>query len=280
MSGKVCFLTAVFFFGISNVFAATAQDYYTAGNSLFQRQQYENALKYFKAAVQVDPNFWQSYQMIGYSYYQLKNTPDALEAWKKALDLNPNNPQLSSFVEKLKAQAGPNPSITPAPNDTKTSGGVFHKGLYVSLGGGIDVPTGASRILPYGTHIDVGYDFDENLSAQLEWDFFYNNYYSNYLQYDGGSYRFLPELKLMAGPGGLRPYAIGGLGLDYEVYNQFAPFFVSSRSAYPDLLAGGGIQLNAGNIFIFFLETKINLIWAYNSISTDIPFTGGFHINL
>src|SRR5262245_32409904 len=79
--------------------AYTAQDYYKAGLQLYSQGQYQNAARYFQAAVQLDPQNWQAFQGLGQSYYQLGQSDDALKAFDQSLQANPNNPSLRTFAD-------------------------------------------------------------------------------------------------------------------------------------------------------------------------------------
>jgi tetratricopeptide (TPR) repeat protein len=94
------------------VLATTAEEFYSAGLTLFQQKDYPKALQYFQEVVKEKPEMWQAYQYIGESYYQMANVTAALMAMQASLKLHPDNPGLRQFVEKVKndspwASAGP-----------------------------------------------------------------------------------------------------------------------------------------------------------------------------
>ena len=86
--------------GISG-FAATSQDYYQAGMKLYNSQQYGQAVRYFQAAVQLDPSNWQAYQGLGMCDYAMGDKASAKTAFDKSLTLHPNNPPLAKFDESM-----------------------------------------------------------------------------------------------------------------------------------------------------------------------------------
>src|SRR5271154_1276227 len=104
---KAVLLTILVLLLSKNVFsAATSEQYLAAGNTLYQQKDYQKAVLYYKAAVQVDPSNALAYQRLGNTYYLLGQKQDALTAYQHALAINPNNPQLSNFVQALQAQLG------------------------------------------------------------------------------------------------------------------------------------------------------------------------------
>lgn len=82
--------------------ATTAEEYYSAGMTLYRQQDYEKAIQYFHAALEEKPDYWEAYQFMGQSYYQSANRTEALVAMEKSLVLHPDNPGLKSFVATVK----------------------------------------------------------------------------------------------------------------------------------------------------------------------------------
>jgi hypothetical protein len=118
--------------------SSSAQDkampYYTAGNNFYSQQNYDQAIRYYQYAGQLNPNLWQAYQGLGNCYYAKGDKATALTNYQKALVLNPNNPQLSSFTQSLQAQVGATPQ-PPSNSATSTTA--------ASTGG-----PGAGKVLP------------------------------------------------------------------------------------------------------------------------------------
>jgi tetratricopeptide (TPR) repeat protein len=98
--------------------AATAEDYYKAGLTLTQQNQHEQAIKYYQAAVQLDPNHWQAQQAMGTSYYQMGKKPEALTAFDASLKIHPDNPQLKAFADSLRSES---PATSPAASGFSTA---------------------------------------------------------------------------------------------------------------------------------------------------------------
>ena len=115
-------VAAVLFLLLGLVGSSSAQDqslqYYQAGNTFYAQRNYDQAIRYYQYAGQLNPNLWQAYQGLGNCYYAKGDKATALTNYQKALAINPNNPQLSSFVQSLQAQE---PQL-PAPNGSAPSG--------------------------------------------------------------------------------------------------------------------------------------------------------------
>lgn len=101
-----------------SVLAFTADNYYNAGSQLYQKGQYDQAIQYCQAAVQINPGDWQAYQLMGYCYYSQKNNLQALQALDHSLQINPNNPALQTFDNQLRASAPSTPPDNNSPNSS------------------------------------------------------------------------------------------------------------------------------------------------------------------
>ena len=93
-------LMAVFF--TSAVYGAFSHNkqavkYYLTGVSLYKKNDFNGALKYYNAAVKNDPKFWQAWQEIGMCYYSMKNYPSARKVFGYVLKLKPNEPVAKKF---------------------------------------------------------------------------------------------------------------------------------------------------------------------------------------
>src|ERR1035441_11072724 len=92
------------FVGVSILFilvlasGARAQDqsspYLQAGNTFYSQKNYNQAIRYYQAAVQFNANSWQAYQGLGGCYYAKGDNGNALANYQKSLDINPNNTQI------------------------------------------------------------------------------------------------------------------------------------------------------------------------------------------
>ncbi|MGA1825054.1 MAG: tetratricopeptide repeat protein [bacterium] len=72
----------------------TAKDYNNLGVSCYYKGDLNEALKYYKKAIQMDPDYFESYVNIGIVYKKQDKLKDALTSYKKALALNPDSPEL------------------------------------------------------------------------------------------------------------------------------------------------------------------------------------------
>ncbi len=97
------------FLGLSSLaLAATSQDYYQAGTTLYGQGKWDTAIQYYQAAIQLDPVNWQAYQGLGNTYYRTGKKEEALAAYRKSLAIHPNNPPLQQFVDRASPpQQGP-----------------------------------------------------------------------------------------------------------------------------------------------------------------------------
>jgi len=80
-----------------------ADQYFQAGVGLYKQGKYEDSIKYYDAAIQLNPNHWQAYQSKGHAYYRLGRKTEALSAYDASLRLNPANTELKSFADKVRA---------------------------------------------------------------------------------------------------------------------------------------------------------------------------------
>lgn len=148
---KIVSKSAVFFLFFSLAALSQAQDkampYYTAGNNFYSQQNYDQAIRYYQYAAQLNPNLWQAYQGLGNSYYAKGDKASALTNYQKALAINPNNPQLSSFTQSLQAQVGSSPAL---PANSGMAAGT----AATSPSGGarpeLDIMAGANMVLSSG----------------------------------------------------------------------------------------------------------------------------------
>lgn len=86
--------------------SASADQYYQYGNRFYSEKDYARAAQYYGAAVRLNPNHAAAWQGLGNATYAAGQPQKALAYYEKALQLNPSNTQLSSFVQRLRAQYG------------------------------------------------------------------------------------------------------------------------------------------------------------------------------
>ena len=109
------FLASLFLgaFATGTTQAYTSTDYYNAGLQLYKAQNYQQAIQYFSAAIQIDPTDSSALQGRANSYYSLGQYQQALDDYQKVQTLQPN-PQLASMIQALQAKLGTN-AATAAP---------------------------------------------------------------------------------------------------------------------------------------------------------------------
>lgn len=95
-------LAALALLSVGKTWGSTADEYYKAGLRFYGQGQYEKALEYFKASIQLDGESWSAYQGLGLSYYRMGKMDEALDALGKSLSLHPDNDPLRKFVQSLR----------------------------------------------------------------------------------------------------------------------------------------------------------------------------------
>src|ERR1035441_9606446 len=165
------------FVGVSILFilvlasGARAQDqsspYLQAGNTFYSQKNYNQAIRYYQAAVQFNANSWQAYQGLGGCYYAKGDNGNALANYQKSLDINPNNTQVSQFVQYLKTQTSAPP--LPSTNNASTAStirpawGHSDKNFELNLGPGVAIDSGGSEGLGIGGSLSGFYMMDQHL---------------------------------------------------------------------------------------------------------------------
>ncbi len=239
------FVTA---FGLTGPSAAQDQSasYYNAGNTFYSQQNYDQAIRYYQYATQLNPNLWQAYQGLGNCYYAKGDKATALTDYQKALAINPNNPQVTSFVQSLQAQAGPAPqssnngpvaqtaSLSTTSGNPKfeldiLAGGSFvlsgespaanAEGVTVSLAGGygIGLGGGVGAYYALGPDLSIGANF-----AYYAYSATYTYEFPSLEGISGGVTESASSSNLemvaaakyhLHGNPNLKPYLLGGLGM-------------------------------------------------------------------
>ncbi|GEM_PF-1581182 len=219
--------------------AARAQDqslpYYQAGNNFYSQRNYDQAIRYYQAAAQMNPQLWQAYQGEGNCYYAKGDKASALTNYQKALAINPNNPQLSSFAQTLQAQLGTappaqpstnNPAMTVSNNSPAASSAAKNfevdpmagiaistsTGYGLGFGGGV----GAYYSLPPDSKLAIGgsvgfYTFSNSMATTET----FSPYGSRTITSNGNwtNIEILASGKMRFDAQGLKPYLLGGVGI-------------------------------------------------------------------
>ncbi len=111
--------------------AASAAEYYAAGEKVFKAGDYAKAAQYLNAALKLDPKHKNAYYLLGNAYYKQGNAAAAIIAFKSYLRLDPDNTQVQAFLSRLESSGGAaaggtasGQSLRQAPNSAQaTSGG-------------------------------------------------------------------------------------------------------------------------------------------------------------
>lgn len=64
--------------------------HFKQGTYLLRKTDYENAIRKFKLAIQLKPNFVQAHYNLGLAYFESNRIGLAIEEWKKTIELDPN----------------------------------------------------------------------------------------------------------------------------------------------------------------------------------------------
>jgi tetratricopeptide (TPR) repeat protein len=71
-----------------------ARDYFLRGCSYHELEMYSEAVKYYRKAIKLNPDYTEAFINLGVTYYQLGKYSKAIDAYEKALRLNPRSPSL------------------------------------------------------------------------------------------------------------------------------------------------------------------------------------------
>jgi tetratricopeptide (TPR) repeat protein len=82
--------------------APAAPNYLNTGYSLFQQRQYAQAIQYFNAAIQQNPNDYRPYYYAGYAYYNTGNARNAALYFAIANAKQPNA-SIKAYADRVKA---------------------------------------------------------------------------------------------------------------------------------------------------------------------------------
>lgn len=299
---------------------ARAQDataYCQAANGLYTGKNYSQALRYYDAAVQADPNLWQAYQGLGNCYYALGDKAKAVSNYQRCLSLHRDNPQLSAFVDSLRAQmkadasapkdkysaAETNRILRTASGETGAyfeagpSAGVAQEsqlGLAPSAGGGafyfLDPSFGIGGMVHlylFGTSTTQSYPYTtQSLTPGT---------YTVTTKEGLSSLEIVPCLKYKFEGGDFKPYLVGGLGLAflsvsvstaYKYQNGPPNGYQNNGTGLvrpqidPLIDAGIGLEYSLDWHTRIFLETRFDNAFDKYGSESYIPVEGGVNFQL
>jgi hypothetical protein len=312
------FLAVAFMTLMGLVSPSGAQDqsaqYLQAGNTFYSQKNYDQAIRYYQAATQMNANSWQAYQGLGGCYYAKGDNSNALKNYQKSLDINPNNPQVSQFVTYLKSQS-PAPALSTGNGNAAAFQPVVYatsstKNFELSVGPGIAIYSNGSEV-GIGGSLSGFYMLDKNLSLGGSLHFYTystsiitvseyeteSSTIGNETETDSGTLNALEVIatgKYKFDGNGLVPYLIGGIGLvdlmisgtDSFTYDSGPPLFGNSNSSFsgseidPVIEGGGGVEFSLGKDMNLFGEARVDLVIGDGGTATFIPVDAGLSFDL
>src|SRR3989338_11137824 len=70
---------------------SVAEAYIQSGRYYAKEGRHENAVEYFKKAINLNSKSKRAYEMLGASYFKLKEYDEAMKAFRKLTELDPSN---------------------------------------------------------------------------------------------------------------------------------------------------------------------------------------------
>ena len=86
---------------------SSAKVYNALGFSYFAKDQYDIAIRQYKEALKIDPNYVTVYNNLGHAYEKKKLTAQALEAYESALKCDPKNDTAKRRAESMRKRLIP-----------------------------------------------------------------------------------------------------------------------------------------------------------------------------
>ncbi len=310
------------FFGLTGLCAAQDQStqYYQAGNTFYAQKNYDQATRYYDAAIQINPNQWQAYQGLGNCHYAKGDKTGSLSYYQKSLSLHRDNPALASFVQSLRTAIAQ--AQTPADSQysktekekiLRTAAGISdaHFEINPSIGAALELD-GAGSGLGFGLGCGGFYMFDSQFGiGGLVHLYVFGSSYSSTSSYTTDSFtqgtetttttesvsslEIVPSLKYKFEGKTFRPYLITGLGLtllsaksstSYN-YQNGAPYYGSSlnyagsgSTIDPIVEGGGGLEFNLDREMSLFVEARFDVVLGGYGTATYLPIEGGLNFDL
>jgi hypothetical protein len=291
------FVVAVFMTLLGLAASSRAQDqsiqYLQAGNTFYSQKNYDQAIRYYQAATQINANSWQAYQGLGGCYYAKGDNSNALANYQKSLDINPNNPQVSQFVTYLKSQSTAPPLPAGNNNASASTQPVVYattasKSFELDVNAGLALDSsqigfggGLSGYVPLDRHFFIGasaafFTFSESSSGSASGDGVTETASAS------GSVNFiegLARVKYVLDGNNMQPYFFGGVGIvDASAsYSASASSGGTSESGGgslgsqidPALALGGGLQFPAGRDMDITVQLKEAIIFVPGETVTE-----------
>lgn len=286
---KMCITILSFLGGMGS--AAWAQgdatsQYMQAGNAALAAKNYDQAIAYYQAVVNANPNNAGAYQGLGNCYYFKGDQATALSNYQKALNLNPNNPQLSQFVQTLQAKVGAtgsSPAATTPAASTSPAGGAA-AGSSAASKFELDINAGLaldSSTIGFGGGVGVYFPLSKSFFIGADASFYtFSTGQSGTASGDGvtetasasSSADFIEgvaRVKYVFDVPNLKPYVFAGAGIADAISSYSASAgsggvtvggSSSTSQIDPLIVAGGGIAFPAGKGMDIAVQLKESII--------------------
>jgi hypothetical protein len=194
MVKNIGFILSLFLISSAAVWGqATSDVYYQWGNKLYGQGNYDMSIKYYKAAIQVDPQNWKAYQALGSCEYRLGQKDEAIRDYNQSLAINPNNPGLQDFVNQISGPAVPSAPAMASTTNNQISHPLVYGDSRLPKQGSIswEIGSAASALSyqdletdfapativfasePVGAELDLGADYTLSQNIQLGLQFQY-----------------------------------------------------------------------------------------------------------
>ena len=78
---------------VASAYAASAMKLWQKGKKAYDKNEYSEAISYFKKAAEADPQDGETFRWLGHAYYRNRQYQDAVDAYKQAVSL-PHNKEV------------------------------------------------------------------------------------------------------------------------------------------------------------------------------------------
>ncbi len=260
------------------------------GNALFTQKQYDTAIRYYRAALDSDPENWQAFQGLGNCYYAKGDNARALANYQRSLSLHPDNPPLAAFAKSLRAKMDASTKKIKSARLTEEEEKFLKQGSGASLehfelapsvgivlGDLNGIVAGIFGIDGFGLGGSVFYVFGDGVGLG-GWTHFY------FLDGGGTVFELVPAIKLKFGGKVVSPYLVGGggLGIASAAAQISGPYYGGSTGALalaPVVEFGAGLEFPLQQDLSLFVEGKGDLLFGNYGAVSYVPFEAGVLFN-
>jgi hypothetical protein len=297
-----------------------SMQYCQAGHTYYSQKNYDQAIRYYDAALNVDPNLWQAYQGLGNCHYAKGDKPKALSNYLKCLSLHRENPSLSSFVESLRAEMKEAESAqkekysgVEVEKIFRTASGASgaHFELNPSIGvalpmglGGLGLGGGGGGFYMFDPEFGMGgmvhiYLFGSSTTSTSTYTtaYFTQGTETATSSLNITSLEVVPAIKYKLAGKVVSPYLVAGFGLTlfsagattsyaysngppYSSYGSGSNYSYSRSAIFPILVGGCGVEVSLGEDVSLFAEARFDVVIGSGATSTYIPVEAGLSFKL